>query len=80
MYRDHKHFTACQKQYRHNDPAGQVDIPTSVQVCVMGEPNMYRDQKHFTACQKQYSQNEPAGQEDIPTGVEICVMGDPGHV
>ena len=38
MYRDHKHFTACQKQYRQTEPAGQVDIPTNVEVCVMGDP------------------------------------------
>ena len=36
MYRDHKHFTAYQKQYRQNEPAGQEDIPTGVEVCVMG--------------------------------------------
>ena len=38
MYRDHKHFTAYQKQYRQNEPAGQEDIPTGVEVCVMGDP------------------------------------------
>ena len=35
MSRDHRHPTACQKQYRQNVPAGQIDIPTWVEVCVM---------------------------------------------
>ena len=26
----------CQKQHRQNEPAGQVDIPTRVEVCVTG--------------------------------------------
>ena len=29
---------ACQKQHRQNDPAGQVDVPTRVEVHVMGDP------------------------------------------
>ena len=33
-----KHFTACQKQYSQNDPAGQGDVSTRVEVCVMGDP------------------------------------------
>ena len=28
MCRDHRCLTACQKQHRQNEPAGQVDIPT----------------------------------------------------
>ena len=38
MYRDQKHFTACQKQYSQNELAGQEDIPTGVEICVMGDP------------------------------------------
>ena len=38
MCRDHRCFTACQKQHRKNELAGQVDIPTSVEVRVMGDP------------------------------------------
>ena len=36
--RDHIHPTTCQKQYKHYESAGQVDIPTTVEVCVMGNP------------------------------------------
>ena len=28
----------CQKQHRQNEPAGQVDISTRVEVRVMGDP------------------------------------------
>ena len=28
---------SCQKQHRQNDPAGQVDLPTKVEVRVMGD-------------------------------------------
>ena len=38
MCRDHRHLTICQKQHRQNEPAGQVDIPTRVEVLVMGDP------------------------------------------
>ena len=36
--RDHKFVTICQKQHRQNEPAGQVDVPTRVEVLVMGDP------------------------------------------
>ena len=35
---DHRHLTTCQKQHRQNEPAGQVDIPTRVEVHVTGNP------------------------------------------
>ena len=38
MGRDHRHLTTCQKQHRQNEPAGKEDIPTRVEVCVMGDP------------------------------------------
>ena len=38
MHRDHRHFTAWQKKHRQNEPAGQVDFPTGVEVLVMGDP------------------------------------------
>ena len=38
MCRDHRHITAYQEQRRKNEPAGQVDIPTRVEICVIGEP------------------------------------------
>ena len=94
MCTDHRHLTACQKQYRQNEPAGQVDIPTrvevhvtgdprhtkGVEVCVMGNPDTCRDHRCFTACQKQYRQNESAGQVDVPTRLEVHVTGDPRHM
>ena len=36
MCRDHRCLTACQIQHRQNVPAGQIDIPTWVEVRVMG--------------------------------------------
>ena len=74
------YLTACQKQNRQIEPAGQVDVPTRVEVQVMEIPDMYRDHRRLTTCQKQPRQNEPAGQVDVPTRVEVCVMGDPGHL
>ena len=78
MCREHRCLTTCQKQYRQNELAGQIDIPTCVEVCVMGIPDMCRDHRRLTACQKQHRQNEPAGQLDFPTRVEVHVKGDPG--
>ena len=37
MCRDHRCLTAGQKQDTQNEPAGQVDIPTRVEVHVMGD-------------------------------------------
>ena len=37
MCRDHRHLTESQKQNRQNEPAGQVDVPTKVEVHVMGD-------------------------------------------
>ena len=68
------------KNNTKNELAGQVDIPTSVEVRVMGDPDICRDHRHLTTCQKQHRQNELAGQADIPTGVEVHVMEDPGQV
>ena len=38
MCRDHRCLAACQKQNRQNEPAGQVDVSTTVEVRVMGDP------------------------------------------
>ena len=38
MCRDHRRLNACQKQHRENEPAGQIDIPTRLEVCLMGDP------------------------------------------
>ena len=38
MCRDHRCLTASQKQHRQNEPAGQVDVSTRVDVRVMGDP------------------------------------------
>ena len=32
MCRDHRCLTTCQKQHRQNEPAGQVDVSTRVEV------------------------------------------------
>ena len=36
--RDHRCLTTCQKQHRQNEPAGQVDVTTRVEVSVMRDP------------------------------------------
>ena len=36
-------LTTCEKQHRQNEPAGQVDISTGVEICVMGLLDMCRD-------------------------------------
>ena len=36
--RDHRFLTACQKQHRQNEPAGQVDVSNRVGVHMMGDP------------------------------------------
>ena len=38
LVRDHRRLTECQKQNRQNEPAGQVDIPTRVEIRVTGDP------------------------------------------
>ena len=38
MYKDHRHFIACQKQYRQNEPAGWEEVLTGVDVHVMADP------------------------------------------
>ena len=37
MCRDHRRLPACQKQHRQNELAGRVDVPTRVEVHVMGD-------------------------------------------
>ena len=74
MCRDHRCFTACQKQHRQNEPAGQVDVPTRMEIHVTGNRDMCRDHRRLTTCQKQHRQNKLAGQVDIPTRVEVPVM------
>ena len=80
MCRDHRCLTNCQKQHRQNEPAGQVEVPTRVQVRVMGILDTCRDHRRLPSCQKIPRQNEPAGQIDFPTRVEVHVTGDPGHM
>ena len=72
--RDHRCLTAYQKQHGQNELAGKVDIPTRVEIHVMGNLDMCRDHRHLTTCQKQHRQNKLAGQVDIPTRVEVPVM------
>ena len=80
MCRDHRCLMICQKHHRQTEPAGQVDIPTRVEVRITGIPDMCRDHRCLTACQKQHRQNEPAGQVDVSTRVKVRVMGDPGQM
>ena len=75
MCRDHRHLTTCQKQHRQGKPAGQVDVPTRVEVHVTGVPNTCRDQRQLTTCQKQHRLNELVGWVDVPTGMEVRVTG-----
>ena len=37
MFSDHRCLATCKTQHRQNDPAGQVDVPTRVEVPVMGD-------------------------------------------
>ena len=80
MCREHRCLAACQKQHRQNDQAGQVDIPTRVEVHVKEDPRHMFGQQTYHDLSKQYRQNEPACQVDIPTRVENHVKGDPRHV
>ena len=71
MCRDHRWLTTCQKQHRQNEPAGQVDVSTRVEVRVIGGiPDTCTDYRCLTTCQKKHRQNDPVGQVDIPTRVE----------
>ena len=36
--RDHRHLMMCQIQHRQNEPAGQVDVTSRVEVRVMRDP------------------------------------------
>ena len=38
MCRDHRRLTECKYQNRQNEPAGQVDVTTRVEVSVMRDP------------------------------------------
>ena len=38
MCRDHRRLNAYQKQHTENEPAGEVDIPTRVEIRVIGDP------------------------------------------
>ena len=80
MCRDHRHPTACQKQYRQNEPGGQEEITLGWSSVSWGILDMSRDHRYPTACQKQHRQNEPVGLVDIATGAEVCVMMDLGDM
>ena len=38
MCREHRRLTECKYQNRQNEPAGQVDVTTRVEVSVMRDP------------------------------------------
>ena len=78
--RDHRCLTKCYKQYRQNEPDGQVDDPTRVEICVMGISATCRNHRHLNTCQKQQRRNEPAGQVDDPIREEFYVTGDARHM
>ena len=64
MCRDHRHLTTCQKQHRQIELAGQVDLPTGVEVHGMGGSQTHVGTTDVTPPVKN-RQNEPAGQVDI---------------
>ena len=43
MCRDHRCLTACQIKHRQNDPAGQVDVPSRVEIHVTVDLDMCKD-------------------------------------
>ena len=51
MPRDHRRLTTSQKQYSQNELAGEEDIPTGVEVCVMGDSDMCGDHRHLIGFQ-----------------------------
>ena len=53
--RDHRNLSPPVKNNTQNEPAGQVDLPTRVEVRMMGDPGQCRDYRCLTACQKQHS-------------------------
>ena len=81
MYRDHRCLTECQKQNRQDEPAGQVDVTTRVEVSVTRSRTCVGTTDVSLPVKKQHRQNELAGQEDIPTRVEVlCDTGFQTHV
>ena len=70
----------CQKQHRQKEPAGQVDIPTRVEIHVMGDPGHVQGPQMSYCLSKQNRQNEPAGHVDVPTRVEVHGTGDFRHM
>ena len=50
--RDHRCLNTSQKQHRQNEPAGQVDVTTRVEVNVMRDPGHVLDHRCLTPCQK----------------------------
>ena len=67
----------CQKQHRQNEPAGQVDVPTRVEIRVTGDPGHVKGPQISQDLSKKHIQN---GQLDVPTRVEVRVIWNPGHV
>ena len=52
MCRNHRCLTACLKQHRQNESAGQVDIPARVEIHMSGNMDMCRDNRCLTTCEK----------------------------
>ena len=57
MCRDHRHLIACQKQHRQNELAGQVDVPSGVEVRVTGDPG-HMKRPRVSHCMSKTTQKE----------------------
>ena len=81
MCRDHRCLATCQKQHRQNEAAGQVDIPTRVEVCVMGDPGHMKgpQMSHHLSKTKQTEGTSWSGRHSYQ-GAGLCDGGSWTHV
>ena len=77
MCRDHRCLTACQIKHRQNEPGGQVDVPTRVEVRVMGDPGHVKGPQISHVPSKE-TLTEGTGRHSYQGG-DPC-HGEPGHV
>ena len=61
MCRDHRCLSTCDKQHRQNEPAGKEDIPTGVEICVMGLLDMCRDHRQYCLSKTTHRKNQLFG-------------------
>ena len=57
MCRDQRCLTTSQKQHRQNEPAGQVDVSTRLEVHVMGVPGHVKEPQ-MSYCLSKITQTE----------------------